>query len=238
MPWSVWIVALQSCTLALGQHLEGEKLLTHWLKTEALLAQPISTLTRVYHSSSLIAYHPSHITFSVPSLHCRLVFLCSTSLQSSKHSFGVSCQTYRTLSSWSWNLVQTSCWNSHCVSIWPMSERLFTLCSKSNMCAFEVETVDSLMHHRDAQGNKLPNHTNLQDSPLSRRQMVEVAELSLIQFRHYQPVLERIPLIYLVAVVLLHIAIHFVQTRSIRRFSPLILALWPVDPSADESWTL
>lgn len=90
------------------------------------------------------------------------------------------------------------------------------------MFAFEVETVDSLMHHRDAQGKKIPNHTNLQDSPLSRRQMVEVAELSLIQFRHYQPVLERIPLIYLVAVVLLHIANHCYSLCSDQEHSKIL----------------
>ena len=36
-----------------------------------------------------------------------------------------------------------------------------------------------LLAASQGQGNKLPNHTNLQDTPLSQRQMVEVAELSL-----------------------------------------------------------
>ena len=30
----------------------------------------------------------------------------------------------------------------------------------------------------------------------------------------------------------------FFQTSFIRRFSPLILALWPIEPSADDSCTL
>ena len=74
-----------------------------------------------------------------------------------------------------------------------------------------------MLHHGDAQGNKLPNipqpHQSASHSAESKANGGGGG--TVLNFCHYQPVLERI---------LLHIATHFLQTRSIR--------------SADESWTL